>query len=189
MDQTIGNGSVRVSCPAIVEPWTLWSTVGLRPSADTCGRATSVGTHTMSPTPAAIAAAQEVIASPPKPGSKRDDRHSYRSPPVHVVCTVPHELGAIIRRHQQDLYDLLFRAASQSLIKLAADPHDVGGLSGALGVLQTWTRTLVYPPPVHGLVPAGGISADRTEWRPARSSSRVPVHALSKLLRGRFRDL
>ena len=107
----------------------------------------------------------------------------------HVVCTVPHELGEIIRRHQQDLYDLLFRAASQSLIKLAADPHDVGGLSGALGVLQTWTRTLVYPPPVHGLGPAGGISADRTEWRPARSSSRVPVHALSKLLRGRFRDL
>jgi hypothetical protein len=47
----------------------------------------------------------------------------------HVVFTVPHELGEIIRRHQQDLYDILFRAASQSLIKLAADPHP--GLSSA----------------------------------------------------------
>jgi Putative transposase len=42
---------------------------------------------------------------------------------------------------------------------------------------------------VHGLVPAGGVSADRTEWRPARTSSWVPVHALAKLFRGLFLDL
>jgi len=46
-----------------------------------------------------------------------------------VVFTVPHALGEIIRRHPQDLYDILFRAASQSLITLAADPHDVGVMS------------------------------------------------------------
>jgi hypothetical protein len=110
-------------------------------------------------------------------------------PYCHVVFTVPHELGEVVRRHPQALYDILIRAAAQALIKLAADPHYVGGLIRVLCVLPTWTRTLAYHPHVHCLVPAGGVSADRTEWRPARSSYLVPVHALSKLFRGLFRAL
>ncbi len=110
-------------------------------------------------------------------------------PSCHVVLTLPQELRELVRRHQPDLYDMLLRAAAQALITLAADPHDVGGLIGVLCVLHTWTRTLVYQPHVHGLVPAGGVSADRTEWRPARPSSLVPVQALSKLFRGLFLEL
>jgi hypothetical protein len=110
-------------------------------------------------------------------------------PSFHVVLTLPQELRELVRRHQQDLYDILLRAAAQALIPLAADPHDVGELIGVLCVLHTWTRTLVYHPHVHCLVPAGGVSADRTEWRPARTSSLVPVHALSKLFRGLCLDL
>jgi hypothetical protein len=107
-------------------------------------------------------------------------------PYFHVVFTVPHELGELIRRHQQALYDILLRAAAQSLMQLAADPHYVGGRIGVLCVLHTWTRTLAYHPHVHCLVPAGGVSADRTAWRSARTSSLVPVHALSSLFRGLF---
>jgi hypothetical protein len=110
-------------------------------------------------------------------------------PYFHVVFTVPQELGELIRSHQQELYDILLRAAAQALIQLAADPHDVGGLIGVLCVLHTWTRTLAYHPHVHCLVPAGGLSADHTEWQPARTSSLVPVHALAKLFRGLFLDL
>jgi hypothetical protein len=110
-------------------------------------------------------------------------------PYVHVVFTVPQELREIIRRHQQDLYDILLRAAAHALIRLAADPHDVGGLIGVLCVLHTWTRTLAYHPHVHGLVPAGGVSADRTQWQPARRASLVPVQALSQLFRRVFRAL
>jgi hypothetical protein len=110
-------------------------------------------------------------------------------PYFHVVLTLPQELRELVRRHQKDLYDILLRAAAQALIPLAADPHDVGGLIGVLCVLHTWTRTLVYHPHVHCLVPAGGVSADRTEWRLARTSSLVPVHALAKFFRGLFLDL
>src|SRR5882724_2106113 len=110
-------------------------------------------------------------------------------PYVHVVLTLPQELRALVRSNQKDLYDILLRAAAPALITLAADPHDVGGLIGVLGVLHTWTRALVYHPHVHGLVPAGGVSADRSEWRPARQTYLVPVRALSMLFRGRFRDL
>ena len=107
-------------------------------------------------------------------------------PYFHVVFTVPQELRELIRRHQQDLYNILLRAAAQSLITLAGDPHYVGGLIGVLCVLHTWTRTLVDHPHGHCRVPAGGVSAARTEWRPARTSSLVPVHALATLVRGLF---
>jgi hypothetical protein len=108
---------------------------------------------------------------------------------LHVVFTAPHALGAMIRRHQQDLDAIFRRAAAQSLLKLAMDPPDVGGLIGGLWVLHTWTRTLAYHPHVHCLVPAGGISPDRSQWQPARTSYLVPVHALAKLFRGLFLDL
>jgi hypothetical protein len=102
----------------------------------------------------------------------------------HVVFPLPQELRALVRRPQKDLYDILIRAAAHALITLAADPHDVGGLMGVLCVLPTWTRALVYHPHVHGLVPAGGVSSDRTQWQPARQTYLVPVRALSKLFRG-----
>jgi hypothetical protein len=103
--------------------------------------------------------------------------------------TLPQALRALVRRHQKDLDDIWLRAAAQALITLAADPYDVGGWIGVLCVLQPWTRALFDHPHVHGLVPAGGVSADRTQWRPARQISLVPVRALSQLFRGIFRDL
>jgi Putative transposase/Transposase zinc-binding domain len=110
-------------------------------------------------------------------------------PYFHVVLTLPQELHELVRRHQKDLYDMLLRAAAQALITLAMDPHYVGGLIGVLCILHTWTRTLTYHPHVHCLVPAGGVSTDRTEWRSARTSYLVPVQALAKLFRGLFLDL
>lgn len=106
----------------------------------------------------------------------------------HVVFTLPRELRDIVRHHQKPLYGILMKAAAEALIKLAADPHYVGGLIGVLAVLHTWTRTLNYHPHVHCLVPAGGVSTDR-EWRPARKNYLLPVKALSKVFRGVFRDL
>src|SRR5262245_35000095 len=105
---------------------------------------------------------------------------------VHLVFTVPHELGEIIHQQHKDLDASLLRAAAHARIKRAADPHDVGGLMGVLCVLHTWTRTLASHPHGHCLVPAGGVSAERTAWRPAPTSDLVPVHALSKRLRGLF---
>jgi Transposase zinc-binding domain len=63
-------------------------------------------------------------------------------PYFHVVLTLPQELRELVRRHQNDLYDIWLRAAAHARITLAADPHDVGGLIGVLCVLHTWRRTL-----------------------------------------------
>ena len=110
-------------------------------------------------------------------------------PYLHVVFPLPQARHELVRRHPKDRYDILWRAAAQALMQLAMDPHDVGGLSGRLCVLHTWTRTLAYHPHVPCLVPAGGVSADRTAWRPARTSSLVPGQALATLFRGLLLDL
>ena len=106
----------------------------------------------------------------------------------HVVFTLPQELRSPVRSQQKVLYGLLMKAAARALIKLAADPHYVGGRIGVLAILHTWTRTLLYHPHVHCLAPAGGVS-DHQQWLPARQDYLVPVRALSKIFRGMFRDL
>lgn len=95
----------------------------------------------------------------------------------------------MIRRHPQALDDSFRRAAAQALMKRAMDPPDVGGLIGGLGVRHTWPRTLAYHPHGHGLVPDGAVAPDRRPGQPARTSSLVPVHALSTRVRGRLRAL
>jgi Putative transposase/Transposase zinc-binding domain len=120
-----------------------------------------------------------------------EERRQERLPVsyFHVVFTLPHELRALVRRPQKDRYDILLRAAAHALLKLAADPHDGGGLLGVLCVLHTWTPALVSHPHVHCLVPAGGVASDRTPWQPARQTYLVPVRALPTLFRGLFLDL
>jgi hypothetical protein len=106
-------------------------------------------------------------------------------PYFHVVFTLPEEWREVVRSHQKQLLPLLMRAAAQSLLALGADPRYLGGELGLLCVLHTWTRTLVYHPHVHCLVPAGALSRDGT-WKPARKRFLLPVRALSRLFRGKF---
>jgi len=107
----------------------------------------------------------------------------------HVVFTLPQELRPIVRLHQKKLYGILMKSAAQAVIKLAADPHYVGGLVGVMCVLHTWSSSLVYHPHAHCLIPGGGISVDRKQWLPSRNNYLVPVKALSKIFRGIFTQM
>jgi hypothetical protein len=44
-----------------------------------------------------------------------------------------------------------------------------------------------YHPHLHLIVPAGGLSADRKQWLPAANNFYLPVKALSKIFRAKFR--
>ena len=106
----------------------------------------------------------------------------------HVVFTIPQELRPYVRSRQKIIYGILMKAAGRSLIKLAADPHYVGGRIGVMAVLHTWSRTLDYHPHVHCLVPGGGVSPNR-QWLEARENYLVPVKALSRIFRGMVRGM
>jgi len=107
-------------------------------------------------------------------------------PYFHIIFTLPEALRGLARSRQKTVYGGLMQTAAQALMRLAADPRYVGGTIGVLAVLHTWGGALQYHPHVHCLVPAGG--AVNGQWRPARKNYFVPVKALSRIFRAKFRD-
>ena len=106
-----------------------------------------------------------------------------------VTFTVPEPLRAWIRSHPQLGYELLFAASAQALQDLAANPKRLGAQLGMLGILHTWSRTLIYHPHIHYLVPGGGLSLDQRSWIASRRKFLLHVKALAARFRTLFRHL
>ena len=84
----------------------------------------------------------------------------------------------------------MFKSSSSALKKLAADEKYIGGdLPGFFGVLHTWGRQLQFHPHIHYIVPGGAISKQDNKWLPSRVDFYVPVRALSKIYKAKFRDI
>lgn len=62
-------------------------------------------------------------------------------PQPQMVFTVPEPLKPLMLQNQQLMYGLLFRAVSQTLLEIAADPRRLGAQIGFLAVLHTWSQT------------------------------------------------
>jgi hypothetical protein len=107
-------------------------------------------------------------------------------PYFHVVFTVPAMIEVIAFQNQTVVYDILFRAASETLRIIAADPKHLGAEIGFLGVLHTWGQNLLHHPHIHFLVPGGGIAPDGERWIACRPGFFLPVRVLSQMFRGRF---
>ena len=105
----------------------------------------------------------------------------------HVVFTLPAELRELVRLHEALLLDLLFAAASESLLQLAADPNRLDGLLGVTAVVHTWGRNLIFHPHLHCIVTAGGLGQDQA-WLDSSERYLLPVKALRELFRGKFLD-
>src|SRR5205823_6257094 len=103
----------------------------------------------------------------------------------HVVFTLPAAPRPPALAHRRLVFALLLRAAAQTLLTLAHDPKRLGAELGITAVLHTWTRELEFHPHVHCIVTAGGLTADRCGWRPARQRHLFPVRVLGALFRGK----
>ncbi len=106
-----------------------------------------------------------------------------------LTFTVPDALRSWIRSHPELGYSQLFDASAQALQDLVANPQRLGAQLGMLGVLHTWSRTLIYHPHVHYLVPAGGLSPDQRTWISSRPQFLLPVKPLAQHFRTVFRKL
>jgi len=104
-----------------------------------------------------------------------------------VTFTLPSELRPLARSHPKKIYGLLMKAAADALQTLASDPSFLGARLGALAVLHTWTRAMLFHPHVHMLVTAGGLAADGQSWiDPKHPRFLVPGPALSEIFRAKF---
>jgi hypothetical protein len=111
------------------------------------------------------------------------------APYSHVVFTLPQQLAPLALQNPRVIYHLLFTAAAETLITIAADRKRLGARIGFLAVLHTWNQQVMHHPHLHCLVPAGGISPDGSRWLRCRLKYFLPVKVLGKMFRGKFLDL
>ncbi|MDP3748593.1 MAG: IS91 family transposase [Phenylobacterium sp.] len=106
----------------------------------------------------------------------------------HVVFTLPAQIGDIAFQNKAVVYDALFKAASQTLLTIAADPKHLGARIGLTAVLHTWGSAPTHHPHVHCIVPGGGLALDGQTWVSCRPRFFLPVRVLSRLFRRLFLD-
>jgi Putative transposase/Transposase zinc-binding domain len=107
-------------------------------------------------------------------------------PYFHVVFTLPQQIGRLALQNPRRIYSILFQAASETLLTIAADPNHLGASIGFLAVLHTWGQNLHLHPHLHCVVPGGGLSPDGSRWIACRKSFFLPVRVLSRLFRKKF---
>jgi len=104
----------------------------------------------------------------------------------HVVFTLPAPISDIAYQNKVVIYNLLFKAAAETLLTIAADPKRLGARLGITAVLHTWGSALTHHPHLHCIVPAGGLSLDGQRWVACKPGFFLPVRVLSRLFRRLF---
>jgi hypothetical protein len=104
----------------------------------------------------------------------------------HVVFSVPHELNVLALENPRCFYDLLFAAASATLLEVAANPKRLGADIGIIAILHTWGQNLLLHPHLHCVVPAGGLAPDHNCWLSTKPDFFLPIPVLRKVFRGKF---
>jgi Putative transposase/Transposase zinc-binding domain len=104
----------------------------------------------------------------------------------HVVFTLPAPLRPLARRNPRQLFEMLFAAASETLLELGRDSKWLGARLGVTAVLHTWTRELTYHPHLHCIVTGGGLTDDAAVWRSCKRDFFLPVRVMGALFRGKL---
>jgi hypothetical protein len=104
-------------------------------------------------------------------------------PYFHVVFTLPSAIGDIAYQNKAVVYDLLFKASSETMLTIAADTKHLGARIGITSVLHSWGSAMTHHPHLHMIVPGGGLSMDNSRWISCKPNFLLPVRVLSKLFR------
>jgi len=117
-------------------------------------------------------------------------------PYFHIVFTLPAEIADIAYTNKAVIYDALFKASSETMLRIAADKKHLGAKIGITSVLHTWGSAMTHHPHVHMIVPGGGFSTDgsapvaggqpkahQQSWIACKPGFFLPVFVLSKLFR------
>jgi putative transposase/transposase-like zinc-binding protein len=107
-------------------------------------------------------------------------------PYFHVVFTLPAPIAAIAFQNKALVYAILFKAAAEAMMTLAANPRRLGAEIGLVAVLHSWGQALTHHPHVHCVVPSGGLSSNGARWVAGRATFFLAVKPLSRLFRRLF---
>jgi Putative transposase/Transposase zinc-binding domain len=99
----------------------------------------------------------------------------------HLVFTLPGPIADIAYQNKAVIYDLLFKAAAEATLTIAADPRHLGARIGITAVLHSWGSAMTHHPHVHMIVPGGGLCDRGERWIACRPTFFLPVRVLSRL--------
>jgi hypothetical protein len=104
----------------------------------------------------------------------------------HVVFTLPHELNTVILNNKKVMLNILFAAASKTLLNFGE--NELNGTPGFLAILHTWDQKLHAHFHLHCLVAGGAVSKDKKRWRPVKNDYLFNQQALSRVFCGKFME-
>lgn len=104
----------------------------------------------------------------------------------HIVFTIPQELNFLTLTNQKEMYSILFKAVSETLLELSRDKKYLGCEIGFTTILHTWGQNLMNHPHIHCVAPSGGLSLDGNRWINSRNKFFIPIKVLSRKFRGKF---
>lgn len=102
----------------------------------------------------------------------------------HIITTVPYELNEIFLYNKKICYNILFKATSETILKLGEDPKWLGAKVGITSVLHTWGQTMEFHPHIHSIVTGGGLKNNK--WVSCDKDYLFKVQVLGSLFRGKF---
>ena len=137
-------------------------------------------------TRAATATAPSARPWPRHAGSPRASHASCRRTTSTSSSRSPPSFAPWHSPIRTKLFDLLFAAASETLLELGRDPRWLGAQLGVTAVLHTWTRELDFHPHLHCIVTGGGLTEDGAAWKNARKNFLLPVRVMGALFRGKM---
>lgn len=109
----------------------------------------------------------------------------------HLVFTIAYQLNDLCFKNKKVMFNILFKAASQTILELSKDVKHLGADTGIITVLHTWGQNMMEHPHLHCIMPAGGLSFDKTHWVHTQKANDFFIHhkIISKKFRGKFLDL
>jgi len=105
----------------------------------------------------------------------------------HVVFTLPHELNTIILNNKKVMLNILFKAASRTLLTFGE--NEMGGQLGFIATLHTWDQQLKAHFHLHCLVAGGVFVKDSLAWKSCKGNYLFNKEAIGLVFRGKFMNL
>ena len=102
----------------------------------------------------------------------------------HVVFTLPHELNTVILNNKKRMFDILFAAASKTLLKFGE--NQLSGTPGFLAILHTWDQKLQAHFHLHCIIAGGVVSKHGRRWIACKNDYLFNQDALALVFRGKF---
>jgi hypothetical protein len=104
----------------------------------------------------------------------------------HVVFTLPHELNNVILNNKKVMLNILFAAASKTLLNFCK--NELNGTPGFLAILHTWDQKLLDHFHLHCIIAAGVVSKHGGRWIACKNDYLFNQDALALVFRGKFID-